>query len=172
AGFASVVSGAGGRVTPAAVKQVSPGHEACATWTAEAWARQAADRGGGGVALDLPAIQALAAKGLEAPGTRGDAAQSQATLGLALALTPGPLLRADGRDERERARKALQAAIDLAPARPLPRVDLAQFVLLPSGQSEAARRLLEGVLAQPVALDAPPGDGWARQRAASLLGSM
>ena len=60
AGFASVVSGAGGRVTPAAVKQVSPGHEACATWTAEAWARQAADRGGGGVALDLPAIQALA----------------------------------------------------------------------------------------------------------------
>lgn len=167
-GFAGRVSASGGRVTPAAVARMSPEHQACAAWTAEAWSRQAALRGGGGVALDLPAIQALAGGAAEAPTRLAAASQTQGTLGLSLALTPDALRGRDGPDERERARAAFQAASEASPDRLLPRVDLAEYVLIPNGEVGAARALLAGVRdADPARL--APEDTWARHRAEQLL---
>ncbi len=174
--FAARVGATGGRVTPAAVKRLSPEHGACAVWTAEAWGRQSALRGGAGVALDLPVVQALAARGAEEPGRLADDSQSQGTLGLALALTP-EALRSPGTqeqpDEQARARVAFAAAIEADPGRLLPRVDLVEFVLLPAGELGAARAMLAAVRDAPVPVEGDiPEAAWARLRAEALLSQM
>ena len=171
AGFSSQVGASGGRVLPAAVARIPPEHAACAAWTAEAWARQAALRGGAGVALDLPAIQALAAHAVRHPGSGVRAGQAQATLGLSLALTPVAHISPDGGAPRAEAREALERAIELAPDRLLPRVDLAEYVLLPAGEDAAARGLLLDVQrqVQQGARALRPDAVWAGHRSEALL---
>jgi hypothetical protein len=170
-GFSAQVTAAGGRVTPAAVARMAPQHAACAAWTAEAWARKAALRDGGGVALGQPAMIALARRGAEDPGSGLGLAQAQATLGLVLALTPDALRRAGEDDERTQARAALQAALEEAPERLLTRVDLAEHVLMPAGEVGAARAMLAGVRDAPRDPERAerPEDAWARARAEALL---
>jgi len=168
AGFSGQVSAAGGRLTAAAIARIPPEHAGCAAWTAEAWARQAALRGGPGVALDLPAIQGLARRAADMPGSGVGPGQVQATLGLALVLTPTVLMEPET-DARSEARAAFEAALAVAPERLLPRVDLAEYVLLPNGEHEAARSLLASVAAAADADEPGSDDTWAVTRAVALL---
>lgn len=169
AGFSGQVAAAGGRLTPAAIARIPAEHSGCAAWTAESWARQAVARGGAGIALDLPAIQGLARRASQAPGSGVGPAQVQATLGLAMAITPAVLDEAKSGAAHREARAAFGAALEVAPERLLPRVDLVEYVLIPAGESEAARALLTSVVATGAAGSPSPDDAWAVERAKSLL---
>lgn len=165
ASFDGLLQASGGAVTRRAVETLQADRVDCLTWTSLAWARWMDDRGVMGTSIDLPAVRALARRAVEVdPGY--DQGRPHAALGLALSLAPKPL-----GPKLKRARQAFNQAIELAPTRLTPVVDLAQYVSAPEGNLEEWSRLLNRVASSSVQEGDPDAleNKRAIQRAEALL---
>ena len=136
-----VVSSAGGTLSTRAINAVDADRAGCLLLAAEASAREVADLGLGGVSLDLGLIADMGRRALKltpplAPG------RAAAVYGLALALPPQP--RSPDLDAAE---TQLRAAMQSAPARLTPAVDLAIHVYGPRGDGQRWAETLQKVVA-------------------------
>jgi hypothetical protein len=138
-------------------------------YTTLAWARWVALRGPQAMALDLAPLKALAEGTLEVSGP-GEAGKASHAYALVLALDA-----ANGNTPWSKAEEAFQTAISRSPEDFSRVVDWVEWVLLPTGQDDAARRVLREIAdAQPVARAnaeqaGTPNDVRAFERAEALL---
>ncbi len=137
--FAGLVVSRGGLVVPAAADELTEVSKECLVWTVIAWSRWVRARGAAGVGLDLDAVTALGTQAAALGGSWGFGRGFYAQ-GLALSLPP-PALRPD----LEGARAAFEKAIEAAPERLTPQVDLALYVYRPLGEDAKANALLRSV---------------------------
>lgn len=164
--FGSVVQASGGVVTPDAIEGLTTSSLPCLAWATLPWARLLHEQGPAGSAIDLEALEAMGAKLLELGGEDFGAGRALHARGLTQALRP----RAFGGD-LESARTSLRRAAELAPHRLTPQVDLAEYALLPAGDTLGAERVLQAVMTATTDTDNPdqPENLRAQDRAASLL---
>ena len=144
ASFEGLLQASGGAVTRRAVETLEADRVECMTWTSLAWSRWMDQRGVMGTSIDLPAVKALARRAVEVDPDY-DNGRPHAALGLALSLAPKPLS-----PNLKRARKSFAKAIELAPTRLTPVVDLAQYVSAPEGNVEEWTRLLNEVVSATI----------------------
>jgi len=164
--FAGLVISRGGRVVPAAAAELTEESKECLVWTTIAWTRWVRARGTAGVGLDHAVLSAMGARAAELAGDWGSGRGHYAH-GLALALPP-PALSPDLKG----AKAAFERAIDAAPERYTPKVDLALYVLQPMGKTDKASAMLREVAEATIPADDPEKleDRHAINRARAALG--
>ncbi len=163
--FGGLMISTGGVVTKKAVATLDRNRIGCMTWTSLAWSRWLAERGVAGAGIDLKATIALASRAVEVYGDY-DAGRPFAALGLAQCIGLPPM-----EPNLDAARESLTKAIQMAPQRLTPSVDLAEYISAPQGKADEWRGLLDGVIAtklDPVSPDFLENQA-AQSRAKSLL---
>lgn len=125
---------------PRVVQRIPASHRDCLVWATASWARWAILRDPTAVSLDLHPLGLLAERVVALKG-EDQHGQADHVMGLTLSLHP-PMLRPDGSQPRT----FLEEAIRLEPADLTRQVDLAEYVLIPDGDVENARAVLEHVL--------------------------
>lgn len=164
--FHSLVEAAGGVMTPEAAGVLTD-ETFCLAWATLSWARLLHEQGPAGSAIDLENLEAMGQRLAALGGEEFGNGRALHALGLTAALRP----RAFGGDFSE-AETALRSACALSPDRLTPRVDLAEYVLLPMRREAEARDVLETVVEAPPLTSSPdqPENDRAQQRAVALLG--
>ncbi len=137
--FAGLVSANGGKVVPAAARELQEEDVGCIVWTVLPWARWVHERGAAGVGLDHQALIALAKRAVEL-NPRWGRGRSQYALGLAQALPPDML-----DPKLDKAKEAFAGAMEIAPDRLSVQVDYALFVLRRTGATEEADAMLQRI---------------------------